>query len=283
MEQEKPSYFFAPLDSPIGAPVALGSMIEKPKFAASPLNRKPVAIVDTDILKPAARSDYHLKTGKTMGGSIGLWADFLGPILGLGGSATVELKKTNESEISCDLLETRYFSPSTDYIKQSIEDTNVQTWMVQNKPWFGHSKVYMITGIKIAHNASFAYKTIKDRGVKFHFGVDGTNSGVPLSIGPDADVRNDRTREESFKIVEPFVMAYRINQVAVRLKTGEVVSSQPYNDGAALGVVQDEDGEEIELLAELDQHDVGVEDVGSAKSESELEDENGDICRFAHS
>jgi hypothetical protein len=283
MEPEKPSYFFAPLDSPVGGPIALGSLIEQPKFAASPLNRKPVAIADTEVIKPSPRSEYHLKTGKTVGGSVGLWADFLGPILGVGGNASIDLKKTTESDISCDLLETRYFVPATSYIEQSIADTNVKRWMTQHKPWFGHSKLFMVTGIKIAYNASFAYKVIKERGTKFHFGIDGTNSGVPLSIGPDADLRNDKSREESFKIVEPFVMAYRINKIEVRLKTGNVVSNQPHTDGAALGVVQGDDGKEIEVLASIVQGNVGVGDVETAAVDNELEDEDGVVCRFAHS
>jgi hypothetical protein len=276
-------YFFAPLDSGAGGPIALGNIIEKPKFVDLPLNETPIALDDSKILKPAPKSDYHLKTGKTVGGSIGLWADFLGPILGIGGNATIDWKTTKEQDVTCDLLETRWFLPSLDYIKQSIADPNVKNYIIQNRSWLGNSKLFMVTGIKIAHNASFAYKVIKERGVKFHFGLDGTNSGVPLSIGPEADLRNDPSREESFKIAEPFVLAYRINEIKIKATSSEITSNRPHIDGAALGIVPLANNQEIELYANLEEHDAKAKDVGLVEEGQDLEDEDGNFCRFVHS
>lgn len=276
-------YFFAPLESDVGGPISLGSIIDKPKFADLPLNEAPIDIENSKIIKPPKKSDYHLKTGRSLGGSIGLWADFLSPILGIGGDAGFDWKTTKEQDVTCDLLETRWFRPSPEYIKQSIADPDVKDYIVKNQSWRGSSKLFMITGIKIAHNASFAYKIIKERGVRFHFGLDGTNSGVPLSIGPEADLRNDNTREESFKIVEPFVMAYRINELKIKAKTNEVTSNEPYTKGTALGTVPLANNEEIELFAEFEEQDAEIADVGLAIPEQKLEDEEGQICSFAHS
>jgi hypothetical protein len=58
----------------------------------------------------------------------------------------------------------------------------------------------MITGIEITHNANFVYNLIKERGISFHFGVDGTNSGVPLILGPEVDLRNDKAHEQHFTL-----------------------------------------------------------------------------------
>jgi hypothetical protein len=277
-------YFFAPLESDIGGPIALGSIIDKPKFADLPLNEAPIDIDDSKILKPPAKSDYRLKTGSTVGGSVGLWADFLGPILGIGGNAGIDWKVTKEQDVSCDLLETRWFRPTEKYIQQSILDPDVKNYIIKNRSWIlGNSKIFMVTGIKIAHNASFAYKLIKERGIKFHFGLDGTNSGVPLSIGPEAELRNDPSREESFKIVEPFVMAYRINEIKIKAKSSEIKSNGPVTDGAALGTVPLPNNEEIELFADFEEQDATVADVGLTETEQALEDEDGNVCRFAHS
>ena len=273
-------YFFAPLDSNVGGPISLGSIIEAPRFADQPLNESPIPIDDSKILKPPARTDYHLKTGRTVGGNIGLWAEFLGPILGASGNASFDAKKTEEKDVSCDLLETRWFRPTLDYIKESIADPEVKNWLTQNRAWFGHTKIFMITGIKIAHNASFAYKVIKEKGTNFHFGLDGTNSGVPVKAGPEANLRDDNSRDESFKIVEPFVMAYRMNEI--KIKSGEVSSNKPFTDGAALGTVTGAEGEKVELFFEIVERDANADDIvhGPVKN---LEDEEGEVCGFAHS
>jgi hypothetical protein len=270
-------YFFAPLDSGVGGPIALGSIIEAPKFADSPLNTTPVVIADSDIIKPPNKSAYHLKIGQTIGGSVGFWADFLGPILGIGGNASIDLKTTKEQDVACDLLETRWFRPSDTYISQGITNSVVKDHIVKNKSWLGKSKLFMITGIKIAHNATFAYNLIKEKGISFHFGVDGTNSGVPLSLGPEADLRNDKSREEGFTIVEPFVMAYRINEIEIKAKTGKVVSNTPFTDGAALGTVPLPGNKEVDLVAILKDSDQ-IEGAGR-----EWEDEGGELCHFVHS
>jgi hypothetical protein len=269
-------YFFAPLDSAVEGAIALGSLVERPKYADQPINDPPVPIEDNNIIKPSTITDFELKMGSTVGGSAGLWADFLQPIIGVGGNASIDVKTIKDQTIKSDILETRWFRPSLKYINQSISDPEVKNWLAQKKPWFGATKIFMITGIKIAHNASFANKIIKERGTKFHFGVDGTNSGVPLKGGPEADLRNDMSREERFKTVEPFVMAYRMNEL--KIKSGEVSSNKPFTDGAALGTVRDSQGKEVELFVE------GITESDFATENAVVhEDEDGKLCRFAHS
>lgn len=283
MEPSKRSYFFVPLNSPLAGPTALGSLIADPKFANLPLNQTPHALEDRDIIKPPAVSDWYLRTGRTRGGGGGIFVDFLAPILGIGGNAAVDANTTVESEIGCDLLETRYFIPRNEYIKKSIEDGDVKNWMAQHKPWRRHSKFYIITGIKIAHNASVATKIIKERGINFHFGLDGTNSGVPITLGPELNIRRDNTREEGFTVVEPFVIAYQLHEVAVKLKTTEVTTNEPYTDGAALGVVCDTDDGDVEVIPEVVAGDVGAGEFGSTDEGRAHRDETDTNCWFSHS
>lgn len=88
------------LDSAIEGAIALGSLIESPAYADQPVNDPPITIDDKDITKPATRTDCQLKTGSTLGGSTGLWTDFLQPVTDISGNTSIEAKSTKEQELT---------------------------------------------------------------------------------------------------------------------------------------------------------------------------------------
>jgi hypothetical protein len=263
-------YFIAPTrDSPPDGPIQLGSIISIPSEADEPINRNaPSQIPEASIFKHEERG-YSFTKDRTTGGRLGIWASFLMQVLGIGGDIGVNASNGRNDEWACTTLKTCWFTPTTDYIKKSIQDPGVEEFLVENKVYLGRQKVYMITGLKVAYGASATVKLAKERGVNLHLGVDGTNSGVPISAGPDIGVQERTEEKESFEDADPFVFAFRLRQI--NIKSADEVEHKPHTHGAmlSLGPGTGEDTEsKVEIFVErMEDVDVGGESFGLTETE----------------
>jgi len=270
-------YFFAPTrDVPPDGPIALGSIIESPLFADQPLNREPVPIDPKDVIKQE-KTDYTFKRENTISGRVGAFVSFLLQILGIGQEASVGGSWGENEELVAKVLETRSFVPSLEYLQQSCKDAAVQRFILKSKTWNGSSKLYIVTGIKIAYGASFAVDRIREGDVKLHIGIDGTNAGIPISVGPDVEGQVKFSQKESAASTEPFVFAFRMRQIIVAAD-GQI-EDRPFTKGAPLGVRvgdQGTTGPEIRIVG-LEEQDANADELDSTTWDV-LDDETGDIC-----
>lgn len=99
---------------------------------------------------------------------------------------------------------------------------------------------------------------------------------MSLKLKSKADLRNDNSREERFTIVEPFVMAYRVNEL--KMVSREIFLNKPYTEGAALGTIGDAQGRELELFVE----GIAKTDFEGGDAAKLYEDDSGHMCRYAH-
>ncbi|KAF4984484.1 hypothetical protein FZEAL_332 [Fusarium zealandicum] len=139
---------------------------------------------------------YKFDIGVSKGGHVGIWMSFL-QMLGLGGDLNVEGSNERGEEWTCENMQTISFMPKLAYITKCLEDEGVQNYMRVNKPWFGTSRLYMITGIKVAYGAAstsqegadpfvfaFRLRRIKISG-KGRVGHEQYDKGTVLSIKKD--------------------------------------------------------------------------------------------------
>lgn len=196
-------------------------------------------------------------------------------ILGLGGDVGGEHSNTDKEEWKCESLKTVWFTPSPAYIVKSLENSAVKEFLKENRNWLSNSKVYMITGIKIAYGASGVIVYAKKKGLNLHLGVNATNLGVPVEGGPNFGVTRERSVTEEIGGKEPFVLAFRMRRIKVSSK-GDVENK--IVTGGMLSLGSDEEGEEpVRLVVD------GVEDEDADADEFEIENswnikEDGDTA-----
>ena len=261
----KKCYFIAPTrDCPPDGPIQLGSIIPVPVRADEPVNvNAPIPIPAASIFKHEERG-YSFTKDRKIGGHLGIWASFLMQVLGIGGDVETSGSNSKNDEWACDTLSTLWFTPTTDYIKQSIRDPGVESFLIENEVYLGRDTLYMVTGLKIAYGASATRKRAKERGINLHLGVDGTNSGVPVSGGPNIGVDKSTKEKESFEDADPFVFAFRLRQI--KIKSADEIKHKGLTRGAMLSIGPGSDDDEeskVEIFVEsVDNEDVGGREFG---------------------
>ncbi|KAF7556187.1 hypothetical protein G7Z17_g1664 [Cylindrodendrum hubeiense] len=259
-------YFLAPIGNPAEGPIRLGNIVSAPRLADDPLNEDhvPLSSVSMDVVDHTEHS-YDFGININNGSRVGVWASFL-QTLGLGGDVTVEGSNENSEQWACESMRTISFTPKLDYITKCLEDEGVQNYMRVNKPWFGTSRLYMVTGIKVAYGASSTVRYAQSRGFHLRFGVDLTGLGIPLTIGPEFGRTNTLSVRQSQEGAEPFVFAFRLRRIKITGKGN--IHHEQYDKGTVLGIKEDEVDEsdvKFEVIVE------GVEDDDADGSEFQLD------------
>jgi len=232
-----------------------------------PINSTRIPI-DAAIMKVYEHKEYNWSYEKDIekGGRLGIWASFLKLILGIGAEIGLSGNNENKSSWTCKELHTYWFIPTQEYVEQSVKDPKAREFFIENN---FSERLYMVTGLKIARGASSTSSFMRKRGFNAHVELDGTNWGIPGSIGPGIETRNDAKVAENFENADDFVFAFRLREIKVTEK-GKTTHTQ-HNDGAMFGLRKGKGGdEEIELVIggigerDADGKEFGLEEVGAA-------------------
>lgn len=220
---------------------------------------------------------------KEAGGHAGIFAEFL---QGLGINGTVEGGKSMESSDKWTFAATTIsFVPTTEYVKQSLLDMDVQKHIRDHECWLGTQNLYMVTGIKVASGASSAISQAEKKGFNFKVGFNLTPFGIPINVGPDIGAQNGLASAQSQVGADPFVFAYRLRRV--RISKTQDPKHDDYNKGALLSLPDRENGKQVSVELEVG----GVEDFDADPEDFELEvhETIDDLpneeaqCKYAHS
>ncbi|KAF4989033.1 hypothetical protein FGRMN_9405 [Fusarium graminum] len=269
MATREKSYFLAPIGTPPEGPIKLGNIVSAPAFADDPINEEHLPLSS----EPVEHNQFNFNFGMDVSndGFIGIWASFL-QMLGVGGDLTFEWSRETSEKWACENLKTLSFTPKLSYITQSLRDEGVQHYMRVNKPWLGASKLYMVTGIKIAYGATSTVAYARKNGLNLRFGTDFSSQGVPLSVGPKGGSSRAISVQQSQEGAEPFVFAFRLRRIKISRK-GDV-NHGAYNKGTLLSVGEDgrhdgrHDGSDIEVVIE------GLEDRDADGLEFQLDSQD---------
>ncbi|KAF2023076.1 hypothetical protein EK21DRAFT_95200 [Setomelanomma holmii] len=233
-QQPRPCYFLAPTrtSSPEGS-IRLGSIIASPELVDDPISTTSPASPDAASVTTYTERNWSKSvTTELNSGRIGIWASFLQVIVGVGGDVGVSWANEASQTYSAKVMKWTEFRPSLAYIKNAVEDEEVDEFIRGNK---FREKVYMVTGVMVASGASGVIRSMRERGIYAHVGVDGTALSGEFS---DAD---------------DFVFAFRMRQIKVR-KTGDITHKAKV-DGALFGA---EDGDEELRRQKAEEDAIGV-------------------------
>ncbi|KAL6818314.1 hypothetical protein GGI42DRAFT_309765 [Trichoderma sp. SZMC 28013] len=259
-------YFLAPVGNPLNGQIKLGNIIALPGLADDPINETHVSLSSIPMeITELNEYDYTFNVNTKSGGRIGIWASFLQTI-GLRAEATLEDSRQHSEQWAFKKLQTISFAPKLAYITKCLEDDGVRNFLQINKPYFGASNLYMITGIKVAYGASSVVQYAKKRGIALRLGSGFTGNHV----GPEFSRNGEIGVSQSQSGADPFVFAFRLRRIKLLL-SGEI-SHEQYDKGAMLGIKEDEDDEssaQIPIFAEDIESD---EDVHGSEFQLESRD-----------
>lgn len=236
------SYFLVPAldrepsDIPLGSVIADVTSLEK----INPTEDCP-AQIDTEIYTKGVR-DCAGKVENVDGCGTGPYSAFRRLILS---DFEAPLSSESKIEYECNLIQTRSFKPSPEFIVKVVVDPAVKSHLEIGG---GRAKVFVITGIKITRGL-FVYETQKTKNKmakKVYHGV---------------------------RIGGPTVFAFQVEQLGLT-SNGEP-TSESYVSGAVLRQ-EDHKAEYTVEANELDDEDIdelGVEVV-------DVINDNGEKCRF---
>lgn len=244
-------YYLVPVTGlPADGPVQLGSLVSDPQEVTLPINDYPV---------PPKSYGSHVQTSVTTNdcvsiarnrtGSFGVFAEFLAQLGSpISGSVEGEISTTTSEDWSFPELTTWWFTPSLEYVRAALNDVVVQNWLYVNRPWIGSTKIYMVTGVKVAHGSKTSMSTLKSRAGNIALGFDTSGFGVPINAGPEGGRRSEVAVTRSFTSEESFVFAFRLQRIKV-YASGELKQSD-YTKKAILSV-RGKDREQLEKVVNL--------------------------------
>lgn len=252
-------------DRPVTSAISLGSIIESPWTPEEALNDESPPAIPPKLLRSREEMSWSWtrEFERSRGG--GLFANFL-QFLGVGGEMNGTVDRTHTEVYAADRMLTEEFFPDKRYLEQCLQDEGVRDILVGPGK---KSKVYMITGLKIAYGATKAMEMMKKRGMHAQISVDVPTVGA-LSLGPKVDVSSSAT-EKLGAAKSDFVFGFKLRRL--RYKKG-VVTDESFDQGALYGLGQaDEGDQEAEIL---DVEDFEIESVEDSPVE-EFRTESKDV------
>jgi hypothetical protein len=192
-----------------------------------PLNEDTrVPIADTDVLNLTEEPWLYTK-GRTYSGNLSLTAEF--PVFTpVGGGFVLSRSKSEDLTIRCDKVETTRFAATKEYLVRAVAaERFVQEYCQQT--W--SPSVYLVTGLKTAHNAVISNDRSRSYRGSLDPSVDTTTVGVPLKFGVSVGTESAEERNVDHAIREPFILAYQLRRLKLR-HDGSVKRDESYNNYA---------------------------------------------------
>ncbi|UKZ62083.1 uncharacterized protein TrAtP1_003342 [Trichoderma atroviride] len=266
------SYFLSPITTiPPEGPIRLGSIIEDPSYVQEPINNPPVSpgsAGEKVYLHNAANSAVTLNASKSF--ALGLFVKFQQLLQSkIGGKASSAVEET----WSFSNLQTQWFKPSDDYIKQSLQQMEVQEFIAQNYSWLRRTKLYMVTGVMIAEGASSAIRVAKQNELHLSLGVDAPLPQVPIAVRPQLDLEGASGVTKSQGKSDTVVFAFQLRRIKIS-PAGDVTHAQ-YTDGSLLSVHKDasSDKKSYQIVVDgIDEDDVNPVEFGLEGSSLDVDD-----------
>ncbi len=236
-------YFRAPrFDISYDSPTAprLGSIFSSLKRLTAPLNQDELFSVPTNLVNESGTVDFQDTVGKSVKVS---------------GDLIYTFASDSRDIYRCAALETVEFEPDEQFIKDSMAASpRVQDALQDSVSFFGGTRVYMITGLKIA--AGFARSSTRsaEHGPQLIVAVDGTGFGTPVTGGLEINLAFGASRDVSYgPASSKIVFAYRAIKISPK-RDGQVRYKDLSGGQYGLG----DDGEDEEPPS-WDAEPVGVE------------------------
>lgn len=252
-----------------GGTLQLGQVIAHPfEPGHSLLPRGPIPIPSSLIQEETSQESVTATYSHDPVVMFSLWARFTS--LPLNSSTGAIFKSSNELSWNFERLSSKVFAPSLDYVTSAMHHGDVLNYI---KGKLFKSRVYMITGVRIAHGAKMVKR--KSHSIHTHVGgsVDSDAMTAPASAGWKAGLTPSSSSGESFEKASDFVYAYKLNEINYRGR----LSHKPFKKGETSGLgspVYEENGSEIPewMVEDFDVEGLDDEDFDGGEFEFDTQE-----------
>jgi hypothetical protein len=271
--------------SPTG-PFTLGSLLSDPLNPESIIeNTYPPPFISLPSLQTSFQTSVNLSSTINTSGKFGVFTKFLSQF-GLGADLSYENASTSSREVEAQLLETKFFTPTLQYLEAVIQDIAVREYLEKQR---FRANIYVVTGVKIASGVESGSESDGKR-IKSNvaLGLDGTPAGVPVNIGPEISITRTQKSHIDWGKCDDFIYAYRVKEVRYSVGRGTLVGTKDAK-GDLYGI-----GQKIKEQTEQAKDDksegevVDIEDEGplwvTARklrvNGEEVMDDDGELCEL---
>jgi hypothetical protein len=224
-------------DFPADGPVVLGSIIPDPLDPGDSLNEGERVEIPPESRHTTHKYDWEHTIESLKDGRVGVWARWMN-MLGLGGNFGANFDTKTVDHYRFQTLETTYFSPSPDYVKEAVKKTAVRLF-VEGTSY--KSPIYMITGLKTVRGLGAKVTSKRSTGYEgsANFGISGMMPASPFALDAgDVTLRHEGWEDTSFRGSSDFVIGYRLIRITFKKNAEQVhvPEHQKHTVGAMLGV-----------------------------------------------
>jgi hypothetical protein len=220
-----PSWDLRPTDLVLGSVVANFKDPSRALFVPSPPHS-----IGSKISSPAPSKDVKGIVKQSGAWSAGFFATFV-RIITFGAAANASSNSSTDITFTCEKMESRWFTPSSDYVQQASENRAVAQYLNICGP---KTSVFMITGVKIVRGARITTVDDSGLGLQAHLGVE--IPAAETTIGPKASKKKKELVRVARDVPGPVVFAYEVDRIW-RNNQGDAESAR-HTKGAMLGVTE---------------------------------------------
>jgi hypothetical protein len=263
-------YFIAPdFDCPPNTAILLGLILTDPALPYESLNTDSLSPPPPLITLTTTKTGFSATRSQLSSGKFGIWAHILEGAYG--GGVGHNFDNSQDIEFEIDEIETSFIKPAgketKEYMRTCVADEDVQQFFEGSR--FKKS-VYMIVGLKIAKGTKMSKGSERSRETTAKLMVDGTAGGMPLKVGPQAEVKGGSTESTKWKDEKSFVFAYRLRKISC--KKGKIIDDVEYNKGAFPDLESNKAGKgETELHYLVEEEDFELEGNAAEKMNEDEE------------
>ncbi|KAI0198196.1 hypothetical protein F4808DRAFT_266323 [Astrocystis sublimbata] len=261
-----PNFSINPPDA--GGLLELGSLIiDIANADEPPINEECRLPIPHNQLFCSHQEGFEATRSRLRSGEYGVVAKLMG-LGGVGGEVSGKHGKSDMDVLSVRKLDTIYFAPSPEYLRESMAMGDVKEYIEGT----GYEPVYLVTGLKIARGPRAKAAKSKERGAVLEVGVHPL-VGVPFEVGPKVSMARETRDEVAFQSSTDFIAGIRVRKLVYKkhwlLRRPGGLTSNEFNKGATM--VDDEyvgragDGEEV--------LDLGESDIPTSEHELDIVDE----------
>ncbi|PMD35139.1 hypothetical protein L207DRAFT_637536 [Hyaloscypha variabilis F] len=270
-------YFLVPdlsIPAPPNSPLALGRVIHDKLNPVRCLNKNDSIAIPPDDVYKDKKTEWSHEAENQSSGRHSIWSRYIYGLFGWSTGATFD--DSIISDYVFEVLETTFFEPSDDYIKDVMWTPSLESFLEAsrfNKP------VYMITGLKVARGVR-----AKSRKVSGIEGRATASATLGVVLGAQGNVEGEtagRLRQitaDSFEGSTDIVIAYRLRKITCS-RTMEVKHEEE-TSGAILGIEDEASGSLRSYhVATISREDAAADDSDASKMFLALDDVDEKECQ----
>lgn len=190
-----------------------------------PLNEKTrIEPADDKIIRSMAKL-WAYKHGRVYSGSGAIDAEV--PFQPAQGGLGFGRSKDDNLAIKCEWVKTQRFVPPEQYVSDALKDPWVSEYC--RKHW--RPNVYLVTGLKVAHNAVIGNGDKRGFNANANASVDASGLGVPIKAGPRIDLTMKAEQTLDSTVEGSFILAYQLKRLRLK-RDGTLKSSKGHDEFA---------------------------------------------------